>query len=108
MNEVLAVETFGLTKRFKTALAVDSVDLRVPAGAICGFLGKNGAGKTTTIKMLTQLMRPTSGEFAIMGQKEIFGRGIRRVGYLPDVHGFYDYMTGGEFLQLCARLCDIP
>jgi ABC-2 type transport system ATP-binding protein len=67
-------------------------------------LGKNGAGKTTTIKMLTQLMRPTSGEFAIMGTREGFGKGIRRVGYLPDVPGFYGYMTGFEFLELSARL----
>ncbi|MCL2620085.1 MAG: ABC transporter ATP-binding protein [Defluviitaleaceae bacterium] len=108
MSETMAVETFGLTKRFKTALAVNEVNLRVPQGAICGFLGKNGAGKTTTIKMLTGMKKPTSGEFAIMGKKETFGKGIRAVGYLPDVPGFYGYMTGWEFLDLCARLCNMP
>ncbi|MCL2575452.1 MAG: ABC transporter ATP-binding protein [Defluviitaleaceae bacterium] len=108
MSQKMAVETFGLTKRFKTALAVDSINLQVPAGAICGFLGKNGAGKTTTIKMLTGLKRPTSGEFAIMGKKEQFGKGIGTVGYLPDVPGFYGYMTGFEFLMLCAKLAKVP
>ncbi|MDR2167048.1 MAG: ABC transporter ATP-binding protein, partial [Clostridiales bacterium] len=82
-------------------------NIKVPRGAICGFLGKNGAGKTTTIKMLTQLMRPTAGEFAIMGERQGFGRGIRRVGYLPDVPGFYGYMTGSEFLELSAKLCGV-
>jgi len=104
----MAVETFGLTKRFKTSLAVDGIDLKVPQGAACGFLGRNGAGKTTTIKMLTGLKRPTSGEFAIMGKKEEFGKGIGKVGYLPDVPGFYGYMTGHEFLMLCAKLCGVP
>ncbi|MCL2235485.1 MAG: ABC transporter ATP-binding protein [Defluviitaleaceae bacterium] len=108
MSQAFAVETFGLTKRFKTALAVNDVNFSVPQGAICGFLGKNGAGKTTTIKMLTGLKKPTSGEFAIMGKKEAFGKGIRQVGYLPDVPGFYGYMTGWEFLDLCARLCNMP
>lgn len=108
MTKTLAVETFGLTKRFKSALAVDQIDLQVPMGAICGFLGKNGAGKTTTIKMLTGMKRPTAGQFAIMGKKETFGKGIPTVGYLPDVPGFYGYMTGWEFLDLCARLCKIP
>ncbi|MCL2169667.1 MAG: ABC transporter ATP-binding protein [Defluviitaleaceae bacterium] len=105
---MLAVETFGLTKQFRTSLAVDNIDLQVPVGAICGFLGRNGAGKTTTIKMLTGLKRPTSGEFAIMGERGEFGHGIRRVGYLPDVPGFYGYMTGHEFLMLCAKLCEVP
>jgi len=105
MNQALAVETFGLTKQFKTALAVDRIDLQVPKGVICGFLGKNGAGKTTTIKMLTGLLRASSGEFAVMGEKKEFGKAIEGVGYLPDVPGFYGYMTGREFLMLCAKLC---
>jgi len=108
MNQAMAVETYQLSKRFKTGTAVDNIDLKVPQGAICGFLGKNGAGKTTTIKMLTGLKKPTSGEFTIMGKKESFGKGIGTVGYLPDVPGFYGYMTGYEFLMLCAKLAKVP
>ena len=103
-----AVETKGLTKQFQTSLAVNSIDLQVPTGSTCGFLGRNGAGKTTTIKMLTGLKKPTSGEISIMGKREEFGKGIRPVGYLPDVPGFYGYMMADEFLMLCARLANVP
>jgi len=108
MNSTYAVETFGLAKAYKTTLAVDHIDFKVPVGCTCGFLGKNGAGKTTTMKMLVGLKRPTSGEFAIMGKRETFGTGIRTVGYLPDVPDFYGYMTGTEFLRLCAKICNVP
>jgi len=101
-----AVETFGLTKSFGGSLAVNDIDLKVPEGVICGFLGKNGAGKTTTIKMLTGLKKPTSGNFAILGNTGHFGQ-VAQVGYLPDVPGFYGYMTGAEFLMLCAKLCNV-
>ncbi|MCL2405068.1 MAG: ABC transporter ATP-binding protein [Defluviitaleaceae bacterium] len=104
-----AVETQGLTKRYKTALAVDNIDLAVPAGCCCGFLGKNGAGKTTTIKMLVGLKRPTAGTISIMGQQQKFGvQNQLPFGYLPDVPNFYGYMNGTEFLDLSARLCGIP
>lgn len=104
-----AVVTQGLTKRYKTALAVDNINLSVPAGCCCGFLGKNGAGKTTTIKMLVGLNRPTGGQISIMGEAQTYGKqGTQSFGYLPDVPNFYGYMTGAEFLDLCGKLCKIP
>jgi len=104
-----AVETKGLTMRYKTALAVDNIDLAVPVGSCCGFLGKNGAGKTTTIKMLVGLKRPTSGNISIMGQEQTFGVQAQvPFGYLPDVPNFYSYMNGAEFLDLSGKLCGIP
>jgi len=104
-----AVETQNLTKKYNTTLAVDNVSLHVPEGCCCGFLGKNGAGKTTTIKMLVGLIRPTSGSISMDGKAQQFGRQNSAVfGYLPDVPNFYGYMTGEEFLQLCARICKIP
>jgi len=104
-----AVETQGLTKHYKTAMAVDNIDISVPEGCCCGFLGKNGAGKTTTLKMLVGLKQPTKGEILIMGQKQAFGSQTKiPFGYLPDVPNFYGYMTGAEFLNLCAKLCNIP
>jgi ABC-2 type transport system ATP-binding protein len=106
---MMAVEARGLTKQYKTSLAVDAIDLHVPAGCCCGFLGKNGAGKTTTIKMLVGLKRPTSGSISIMGKPQDFNRrGELSVGYLPDVPNYYGYMTGAEFLDFCGKLCGIP
>ncbi|MCL2570789.1 MAG: ABC transporter ATP-binding protein [Defluviitaleaceae bacterium] len=104
-----AVKTQGLTKRYKTALAVDDVNLAIPEGVCCGFLGKNGAGKTTTLKMLVGLKRPTNGSISIMGQEQSFGTQVQMpFGYLPDVPSFYGYMTGAEFLDLCGKLCHMP
>jgi ABC-2 type transport system ATP-binding protein len=100
-----AVETQGLTKTYKTTNAVKSIDMVVPAGACCGFLGKNGAGKTTTLRMLTGLLRPTAGNISIMGAPQRYGRmATEKFGYLPDVPNFYAYMTGAEFLNLCGKL----
>jgi len=104
-----AVQTQGLTKQYKTTLAVDSINISVPEGCCCGFLGKNGAGKTTTIKMLVGLNRPTAGTISIMGEERVYGKqSTQPFGYLPDVPNFYGYMTGGEFLDLCGKLCKIP
>ena len=104
-----AVETQGLTKQYKTALAVDNIDISVPVGCCCGFLGKNGAGKTTTLKMMVGLKRPTKGKISIMGQEQSFGTQAQiPFGYLPDVPNFYSYMTGAEFLDLCGKLTNIP
>ena len=55
----LAIETFGLTRRFGDLIALDHLDLQIPYGQIFGLLGPNGAGKSTTIKMLTTLLEPT-------------------------------------------------
>jgi len=103
-----AVFTQSLTKQYSTTLAVDNVNLKVPIGCSCGFLGKNGAGKTTTIKMLVGLLAPTGGEISIMGEERVFGKpGTPNFGYLPDVPNFYGYMTGAEFLHLAGKLCGI-
>lgn len=102
-----AIETNSLIKVFnKTARAVDGIDLRVPEGSIYGFLGPNGAGKTTTIKMLTGLSKPTSGSINILGKPLVFGKSNLQgsIGYLPDVPGFYNWMTASEFLILCGQL----
>lgn len=102
------VFTQNLSKQYKTTLAVDNVNIMVPEGCCCGFLGKNGAGKTTTIKMLVGLIPPTSGVVSIMGEQRFFGRpGTPNFGYLPDVPNFYGYMTGTEFLHMAGKLCKI-
>ncbi len=64
-----AVRTDGLTKRFGKQIAVNDIDLRVPAGAVFGFLGPNGSGKTTTIRMLLGLISPTTGTVDLLGRR---------------------------------------
>ena len=86
--------------------ALDGVDLWVPEGSVFGFLGPNGAGKTTTLRILAGLARPTSGEARILGRDAVrAGDEVHALmGYLPDVPGFYKWMTAEEFLDLSGRL----
>src|SRR4051794_36102183 len=82
------IEAAGLTRAFKTRKttveAVRGVDLRVEEGEIVGFLGPNGAGKTTTLRMLTTLLRPTSGRATVAGADLLSDpAGVRRkIGYV--------------------------
>lgn len=101
-----AIETRDLTKRFGDHAAVDHLNLSVPAGSVFGFLGPNGAGKTTTLRILVGLARPTSGDAVILGESILNpGRNyLRRVGFLPDVPGFYDWMRAPEFLALTGNI----
>ncbi len=100
------MEIAGLTKLYGKARALDGVDLRVAEGSVFGFLGPNGAGKTTTLRILAGLARPTSGSARILGHDVIREAGEVRalMGYLPDVPGFYKWMTADEFLDLSGRL----
>src|SRR4051794_3120832 len=93
-----AIELRGLTKRFGDALALDGVDLVVPTGAVFGFLGRNGAGKTTALRILSGLARPTAGTARVLGHDVAdAGEAVRaRIGFLPDVPGFYPWMTARE------------
>ena len=64
----LVIETNGLTKRYGKRRGLDGLDLEVREGEVFGFLGPNGAGKTTTIRLLLDLIRPTSGTARVLGQ----------------------------------------
>ena len=99
-----------LTKRFGKLAAVGGVTLEVEAGQVFGFLGPNGAGKTTTIRMLTGLVRPTSGSALVAGfdvvqePREV----KRRVGYLAETPYLYPKLTGREFLAFMGGLYEVP
>ena len=100
-----AIEARDLTKQFGKYKAVDNLNLKIPAGSICGFLGRNGAGKTTTIKMLVGLARPTNGSIYLMETERKFGHcNNKHIGYLPDVPNFYGYMKASEYLDFCGKL----
>ena len=105
-----AVEIAGLTKVFAKARALDGVDLSVPEGSVFGFLGPNGAGKTTTLRILAGLARPSGGSARVFGHDVVSGADAihAQLGYLPDVPGFYAWMTAREFLVLSGRLFHIP
>jgi ABC-2 type transport system ATP-binding protein len=98
----LAVTSTGLTKRFRGGqVAVDHIDLAVPAGAVYGFLGPNGSGKTTTIRMLLGLVRPTSGSHTLLGGSipQDAQRVLPLVGALVEGPAFHPYLSGRDNLR---------
>ena len=109
VNEYL-IETRGLSRRFGTQIAVDDLNLLVPAEGVYGFLGPNGAGKTTAIRMLLGLIRPDAGEVRLFGQalnsdhRVLMGR----VGALVEAPSLYPHLTGRENLEVTRRLLGAP
>src|SRR5512141_1201574 len=88
--------------------ALDRLTLDIEAGEVFGFLGPNGAGKTTTLKLLMQLIYPTSGRAEILGRPVGDVRVKRKIGYLPESPYFYDYLTAEELLGYFASLLGYP
>ncbi len=99
-----------LVKRFGSITAVDSIDLDVREGEIYAFLGPNGAGKTTTVKMLTGVLKPTSGRVEILGmdmeEKELEIK--RRIGVVPEEPRIYPFFKGFEFLNFIFDVFKLP
>jgi len=104
-----AIETFDLTKSFGNLIAVNKLNLKVRKGEIFGFLGPNGAGKTTTIKLMTGLLKPTSGTVTIMGT-DIQDNPVEAkkfIGLIPEEPRVYEKLTGNEFLKFMGNLFGI-
>lgn len=101
-----AVRTHGLTKRFGPVTALDNLDLTIPEGSIFGVIGPNGAGKTTLMRLLLDLLRPTSGDIEVLGQSpRSGGAALRaRIGYLPGDLRLEGRLTGRDLLQFWAAL----
>jgi ABC-2 type transport system ATP-binding protein len=100
------IETRGLTKRFGRVRALDGLDLGVEAGEVHGFLGPNGAGKSTTIRVLLGLIRKSGGEATLFGE-DPWARAAalhRRVAYVPGDVALWPNLSGGETIDLIARL----
>jgi ABC-type multidrug transport system ATPase subunit len=103
------IETHALTKRYGDAIvAVDELDLRVRRGEVYGFLGPNGAGKSTTLRMLLGLVRPTSGEVAVLGEPPGSPAGLARIGALVEAPAFYPYLSGRDNLRVLAGHARVP
>jgi ABC-2 type transport system ATP-binding protein len=120
-----AIETRGLTRRFRRSEAVHDLTLTVPVGGACAFLGRNGAGKTTTIKMLAGLLPPTCGESFLLGRpsQKLQPDDWRKIGYVSENQELYGWLTAKEliaftralypawdtaFEQQLTRLLDVP
>jgi ABC-2 type transport system ATP-binding protein len=110
----LVIETSGLRKEFRTRrglrVAVDDLDLAVPAGGVHGFLGPNGSGKTTTIRMLLGLARATAGRMLLFGQEvpRRLPSVVDRVGAVVESPKFSPNFTGRQNLTLLARSIGAP
>lgn len=98
-----AIELVQVTKQFGRQVAVDAIDLSVPAGAIYGFIGPNGSGKTTTLRMILRIFQPDSGTVTVLGQSR--GKTADdRLGYLPEERGLYKRMRVRDVLAYYAKL----
>lgn len=105
------IQTNKLTRRFGARVAVDELNLSVPAAGVYGFLGPNGAGKTTAIRMLLGLIRPNAGEVRLFGVHATAGNRaslMQRVGALVESPSLYPHLTGRENLEVTRRLLGAP
>lgn len=114
MSEVV-IQTSGLRKVFRSpgrrgVVALDGLDLAVPAGTVHGFLGPNGSGKTTTIRLLLGLARPTAGKIELFGEPipAHLGEVIPRIGAIVEEPAFTPGLSGRTNLRLLARAAGVP
>jgi len=106
-SEIVRLE--GVTKEFPLGFGrrrrvLHGIGFSVRRGEIFGFVGPNGAGKTTTLKILLGLIHPTSGSARVLGHDVRETEFRRHIGFLPENPTFYDYLSGGEFLDFYGRL----
>ena len=106
MSDPMTIETSGLRKSYGVHEAVRGLDLQVPRGSICGFLGRNGAGKSTTIKILLGMVRASGGDARVFGlpadRPDTSVEIRRRTGFVGEEKDLYDYMTVAEIVRFTA------
>jgi len=108
MGSAPPIQTFSLCKEYGGKLAVKDLTLTIERGEVFGFLGPNGAGKTTSVKMLLNLIAPTSGEGSLFGAP-LDNVNIRtKIGFLPEHFRFHGWLRANEFLLLHSDLYRIP
>lgn len=109
MSEYL-IELKEVTKEYDKRECISNLNMHIKKGRIYGILGRNGAGKTTTMKMILNLIEPTSGEVLIFGKKmkKNYKEILPRIGCLIESPGFYPNLTGSENLKIFAKLRGIP
>lgn len=101
-----AITLEGVRRTFGRVVAVDRIDLQIPAGSFCGLIGHNGAGKSTTLRMLMGLLHPTEGKVRICGhdvvEQPLEARKV--LGAVPEEPAVYEYLTAREFLEFVAAV----
>lgn len=102
-----AISTNRLTKDYGNGRGVRDVSFRIGNGEAFGFLGPNGAGKSTIVKMLVGLITPTAGDARIFGMAAGSVEARRRIGYLPELFRYPDWLSGEEVLHFHAKLCGL-
>lgn len=103
----LILKTTGLCKNFKGQMAVNNVSMNVPRNSIYGLLGPNGAGKSSTLKMLTGILKPTSGTIILNGTK--WNReALKKIGALIEMPPLYENLTARENLKVRTTLLGLP
>jgi ABC-2 type transport system ATP-binding protein len=106
------IEAVDLVKTYGDKVAVDSLSFRADPGDVLGFLGPNGAGKSTTVKILTGMIKPTSGAAQVAGF-DVIGQPLeakKRLGFVPEAGALYEALTADEYLELvgCLHHLDEP
>ena len=106
LNSEQVIEVRGLTKKFKSLVAVNNLDLNVYRGDVFGFLGPNGAGKSTTIRMLLSLIKPTEGSIKIFGMsvKNDRAKIYNKIGAIVEKPDFYLYMSAYKNLEMLGKM----
>ena len=109
-SDTVVIRAHGLTRRFGELVAVDHVDLQVPARQVYGFLGPNGSGKSTTIRMLCGLLTPSAGEIEVLGLRiPAEAEALRRhIGYMTQRFSLFEDLTVRENLEFLAAVQGVP
>lgn len=98
------IEIKNVTKSFGNKKVLDNISLSVQEGSIYGLVGNNGQGKTTLLKAVLGLIKIDSGEITVNGEKVVFGKINKNIGYVSDVPDFYGFMTADEYLTMCGKI----
>ena len=110
MENDIAIKTLNLTKTFENNLAVDNLNLEVRKGELFGLVGPDGAGKTTIMRLLSAILRPTSGDawiagHSVLGEEELIKE---KIGYMSQRFGLYEDLTVMENIDFYADLYAVP
>jgi len=102
------IDVHRLAKRYGGVQALADLTLRVQRGEVFGFLGPNGAGKTTSVKLLVGLVHASAGSGSVLGYRLGDRRARKRLGYLPELFRYPDWLSAREVLHFHARVCGHP